>query len=76
MLVPSEFTWLATCHGTMTTVGDSHEIANVSDKEGVRYRVTNGRKVPFKFFLTLTFFDGIIQKSLWIFPFFYKNHKK
>ena len=50
MLVPSEFARLATCHGTVATVSDPHEIANVLGKEGVRYMVENGKKVPFKFF--------------------------
>jgi adenine deaminase len=50
MLVPSEFARLATCHGTVATVSDPHEIANVLGKEGIRYMITNGKKVPFKFF--------------------------
>ena len=50
MLVPSEFARLATCHGTVATVSDPHEIANVLGKEGVKYMVENGKKVPFKFF--------------------------
>lgn len=50
MLVPSEFARLATCHGTVATVSDPHEIANVLGKEGVRFMIENGRKVPFKFF--------------------------
>ena len=50
MLVPSEFARLATCHGTVATVSDPHEIANVLGKEGVRYMIENGKEVPFKFF--------------------------
>ena len=50
MLVPSEFARLATCHGTVATVSDPHEIANVLGKAGVRYMIENGKKVPFKFF--------------------------
>ena len=50
MLVPSEFARLATCHGTVATVSDPHEIANVLGKEGVHYMIENGKKVPFKFF--------------------------
>ena len=50
MLVPSEFARLAVCHGTVATVSDPHEIANVLGKEGVRYMIENGKKVPFKFF--------------------------
>lgn len=50
MLVPSEFARLATCHGTVATVSDPHEIANVLGAEGIRYMIENGKKVPFKFF--------------------------
>ena len=50
MLVPSEFARLATCHGTVATVSDPHEIANVLGKKGIRYMIENGKKVPFKFF--------------------------
>ena len=50
MLVPSEFARLAVRHGTVATVSDPHEIANVLGKEGVRYMIDNGKKVPFKFF--------------------------
>lgn len=50
MLIPSEFARLATCHGTVATVSDPHEIANVLGKEGIRYMIDNGKKVPFKFF--------------------------
>ena len=50
MLVPSEFARLATCHGTVATVSDPHEIANVLGVDGVNYMISNGRKVPFKFF--------------------------
>lgn len=49
MLVPSEFARLATCHGTVATVSDPHEIANVLGEAGVRYMIENGKKVPFKF---------------------------
>ena len=50
MLVPSEFARLASCHGTVATVSDPHEIANVLGKDGVQYMIDNGKKVPFKFF--------------------------
>lgn len=49
MLVPSEFARLAVTHGTVGTVSDPHEIANVLGADGVRYMVENGRQVPFKF---------------------------
>ena len=50
MLVPSEFARLAVVHGTVATVSDPHEIANVLGKEGIRYMMENGRTVPFKFY--------------------------
>jgi adenine deaminase len=50
MLVPSEFARLAVVHGTVATVSDPHEIANVLGIEGIRYMIENGKSVPFKFF--------------------------
>lgn len=49
MLVPSEFARIAVRHGTVATVSDPHEIANVCGKKGVTYMIKNGNKVPFKF---------------------------
>lgn len=50
MIIPSEFARLATVHGTVATVSDPHEIANVCGIEGVEYMIANGKKVPFKFY--------------------------
>ena len=50
MLVPAEFARLAVTHGTVATVSDPHEIANVLGVEGVEYMIANGRQVPFHFF--------------------------
>ncbi|MGN6342320.1 MAG: adenine deaminase [Ginsengibacter sp.] len=50
MLVPSEFAKLAVVHGTVATVSDPHEIANVCGMEGVDYMIQNGKTVPFKFY--------------------------
>jgi len=50
MLVPSEFARLAVQHGTVATVSDPHEIANVCGIEGVNYMIENGKKVPLKFY--------------------------
>src|SRR5690606_38430064 len=50
MLVPAVFARAAVVHGTVATVSDPHEIANVMGIEGVRYMVANGKKVNFKFF--------------------------
>jgi adenine deaminase len=49
MLIPSEFARLAVKHGTVATVSDPHEIANVCGIEGVEYMLKNAAKVPFKF---------------------------
>ncbi len=49
MLVPTEFAKKAVVHGTLATVSDPHEIANVLGKEGVYYMLENSRKCPFKF---------------------------
>jgi len=49
MLVPSEFAKLAVVHGTVATVSDPHEIANVCGIEGVEFMIENGKTVPFKF---------------------------
>jgi len=49
MLIPSEFARLAVVHGTVATVSDPHEIANVCGLAGVEYMIENGKKVPFKF---------------------------
>ena len=49
MLLPSEFARLAVVHGTVATVSDPHEIANVCGMEGVEFMIRNGNTVPFKF---------------------------
>jgi adenine deaminase len=49
MLIPSEFARLAVVHGTISTVSDPHEIANVCGLAGVEFMINNGKKVPFKF---------------------------
>lgn len=49
MLVPTEFARLAAIHGTVATVSDPHEIANVLGKEGVKFMIENGNKSPLKF---------------------------
>ena len=49
MLVPSEFARLAVVHGTVATISDPHEIANVNGMAGVEYMIDNGNTVPFKF---------------------------
>lgn len=43
MLLPVEFAKLAVTHGTVATVSDPHEIANVMGLEGVEYMLENAR---------------------------------
>ena len=49
MLTPGEFARLAVRHGTVATVSDPHEIANVCGKEGLKFMIEDGKKVPLKF---------------------------
>tara|TARA_R110002049_G_scaffold4377_8_gene30554 strand:- start:1012 stop:2634 length:1623 start_codon:yes stop_codon:yes gene_type:complete len=49
MLVPSEFAKISVKHGTIATVSDPHEIANVLGVKGVEFMIENGKKVPLKF---------------------------
>ena len=49
MLTPSQFARLAVVHGTVSTVSDPHEIANVVGVPGVEYMIKDGKRVPFKF---------------------------
>ncbi|MBX2940102.1 MAG: adenine deaminase [Ferruginibacter sp.] len=49
LLVPSEFAKMAVVHGTVATISDPHEIANVCGMEGVQFMIQNGKTVPFKF---------------------------
>lgn len=49
MLPPAEFARMAVVHGTIATVSDPHEIANVLGKEGVLYMLEDAARVPLKF---------------------------
>ena len=49
MVVPSEFAKIAVVHGTVATVSDPHEIANVLGVKGVDFMIENGKKVSLKF---------------------------
>jgi len=46
MLLPTEFAKLAVIHGTVATVSDPHEIANVMGLEGVEYMLANAAQTP------------------------------
>lgn len=50
MLVPSEFAKVAVMHGTVGTISDPHEIANVLGLAGVEYMIDNAKQVPFHFY--------------------------
>jgi adenine deaminase len=50
LLVPSEFARMAVMHGTVATVSDPHEIANVVGMLGVEFMIANGKLVNFHFF--------------------------
>ncbi len=49
MLPPAEFARLAVVHGTVATVSDPHEIANVLGAEGVGFMLQEAARVPFRF---------------------------
>ena len=50
MLTPAAFARMAVVHGTVATVSDPHEIANVNGMAGVQYMIDNSKLSPFKFF--------------------------
>ena len=49
LLIPSEFARIASTHGTVATVSDPHEIANVCGLPGIEFMIRNGNSVPFHF---------------------------
>lgn len=49
MLSPAHFAQAAVVHGTVATVSDPHEIANVLGLRGVRFMLDDAKQVPFKF---------------------------
>ena len=49
MLTPYEFARVALKHGTISTVSDPHEIANVNGIEGVYYMLENAKDAKLKF---------------------------
>jgi len=48
MLPPAAFAGLSVVHGTVATISDPHEIANVCGLSGVEWMIDNARLVPFK----------------------------
>ena len=47
LLPPAEFARLAVRHGTVASVSDPHEIANVQGLDGVRWMLANAAQTPF-----------------------------
>lgn len=50
LLTPTQFARMAVLHGTVATVSDPHEIANVCGIEGVQYMIDDAAKTNFYFF--------------------------
>lgn len=50
MLTPAQFARTAVTHGTIATVSDPHEIANVLGRRGIEFMLRDAERVPFKFF--------------------------
>jgi len=50
MLPPTEFARLAVAHGTVATVSDPHEIANVCGSAGVQWMIEEAARAPLKIF--------------------------
>ncbi|WP_425614035.1 adenine deaminase [Anatilimnocola sp. NA78] len=48
LLVPAEFARAAVVHGTVATVSDPHEIANVLGIDGIRYMLASAAQTPLK----------------------------
>ena len=49
MLTPSQFARIAVTHGTVATVSDPHEIANVMGIVGIEFMLNDAARVPLKF---------------------------
>lgn len=51
LLIPSHFAHLVVQHGTVSTISDPHEIANVNGIDGINFMINNSNKIDFKIFL-------------------------
>ncbi|ACO38538.1 adenine deaminase (plasmid) [Borreliella burgdorferi 29805] len=49
-LIPSNFANLVVQHGTVATISDPHEIANVNGIDGINFMINNSKKTEFKIF--------------------------
>ena len=50
MITPGSFATAVVSRGTIGTVSDPHEIANVLGIEGINYMIEDGKKTPFRFY--------------------------
>ena len=50
MLTPGSFASATVSRGTIGTVSDPHEIANILGIEGIDFMISDGKKTPFKFY--------------------------
>ncbi|WP_024653034.1 adenine deaminase [Borrelia persica] len=50
LLIPSHFAHLVVQHGTVATISDPHEIANVNGIDGINFMIKNANKIDFKIF--------------------------
>jgi len=50
MLTPARFAEAVIPHGTVATVSDPHEIANVLGLEGIRFMIEDAKRAPLKIF--------------------------
>ncbi|WP_330730447.1 adenine deaminase [Borrelia turicatae] len=50
LLIPSHFAHLVVQHGTVSTISDPHEIANVNGIDGINFMINNSNKIDFKNF--------------------------
>lgn len=50
MLIPSRFAQVAVTHGTVATISDPHEIANVLGIDGIDFMIENIKDIDFKIF--------------------------
>lgn len=50
MVTPYEFAKVALIHGTVATISDPHEIANVNGIDGINYMIQNGKDALLKIF--------------------------
>ncbi len=50
MLTPSEFSRAVSVHGTVATLSDPHEIANVLGTDGVLYMIEDMEDIPFRIY--------------------------